>query len=89
MRCDYVMHYSSVGKVDFVHSLIPRHQIFRARPAALSKNRVWTLSLRKLGQVYLRRSVNWVIVGVNYIISYRQRLLWRQNICKLAVCDDA
>ena len=23
-------------------SLVPRHQIFRARPAALSKNRVWT-----------------------------------------------
>ena len=46
--------------------------IFRARPADSSKNRVWTLSLRKLGQVYLRRSVNWVIVGVNYIISYRR-----------------
>ena len=26
-------------------------QIFRARPAALSKNRVWTLSPQKLGQV--------------------------------------
>ena len=26
-------------------SLVPRHQIFRARPVALSKNRVWTLSL--------------------------------------------
>ena len=63
--------------------------IFRARPADSSKNRVWTLSLRKLGQVYLRRSVNWVIVGVNYIISYRQHLLWRQKICKLAICDDA
>ena len=49
-------------------------QIFRARPADLSKNRVWTLSLRKLGHVYIRRSVNWVIVGVNYIISYQQRL---------------
>ena len=40
-------------------SLVPRHQIFRAHPAALSKNRVWTLSLRKLGCVYIRRSVNW------------------------------
>ena len=44
-------------------------QIFRARPADSSKNRVWTLSLRKLGQVYIWRAVNWVIVGVNYIIS--------------------
>jgi len=33
-------------------------QIFRARPADLSKNRVWTLSLRKLGQVYRRWTVN-------------------------------
>ena len=31
-------------------------QIFRACPAALSKNRVWTLSLWKLGQVYIWRS---------------------------------
>ena len=30
-------------------SLVPRHPIFRARPAALSKNRVWTRSLVKLG----------------------------------------
>ena len=44
-------------------------QIFRACPADSSKNRVWTLSLRKLGQVYIWRAVNWVIVGVNYIIS--------------------
>ena len=64
-------------------------QIFRARPADSSKNRVWTLSLRKLGQVYIWRAVNWVIVGVNYIISNQQRLLWRQKICKLAVYDDA
>ena len=63
-------------------------QIFRVRPADSSKNRVWTLSLRKLGHVYIRRSVNWVIVGVNYIIRYQQRLLWRQKICKLAICDD-
>ena len=33
-------------------------QIFRARPADSSKNRVWTLSLRKLGQVYIWRAVN-------------------------------
>ena len=33
-------------------SLVPRHQIFRARPAALSKNRVWTSSLVKLGRNY-------------------------------------
>ena len=33
-------------------SLVPRHQIFRARPAALSKNRVWTPSLVKLGCNY-------------------------------------
>ena len=64
-------------------------QIFRARPADSSKSRVWTLSLRKLGHVYIRRSVNWVIVvSVNYIISYQQRLLWRPKICKLAICDD-
>ena len=44
-------------------------QIFRARPADSSKNRVWTLSLRKLGQVYIWQAVNWVIVGVNYIIA--------------------
>ena len=42
-----------------IPSLVPRHPIFRARPAALSKNRVWTLSLRKLGHVYIWRSVNW------------------------------
>ena len=60
-------------------------QIFRARPADSSKNRVWTLSLRKLGQVYIWWAVNWVIVGVNYIISNQQRLLWRQKICKLAI----
>ena len=64
-------------------------QIFRVRPADSSKNRVWTLSLRKLGQVYIWRAVNWVIVGVNYIISNWQRLLWGQKICKLAIYDDA
>ena len=60
-------------------------QIFRTRPADSSKNRVWTLSLRKLGQVYIWWAVNWVIVGVNYIISNWQRLLWCQNICKLTI----
>ena len=35
------------------------------RPGESSKNRVWTLSLQKLEQVYIRQSVNWVIVGVN------------------------
>ena len=64
-------------------------QDFRARPADSSKNRVWALSQQKLGQVYLRRSVNWVIVGVNYIISTQQHLLWRLKICKLAIYDDA
>ena len=68
-------------------SLIPRHQIFRTHPAALSKNRVWTLSLRKLGHVYIRRSVNWS--NGRYIISYQQRLLCHQIVCKLAICDDA
>ena len=33
-------------------SLVPRHKIYRARPAALSKNRVWTPSLVKLGRNY-------------------------------------
>ena len=33
-------------------SLVPRHQIFRVHPAALSKNRVWTPSLVKLGCNY-------------------------------------
>ena len=50
-------HLSSGRKVikyecQYVPSLVPRHQIFRARPAALSKNRVWTLSLVKLGRNY-------------------------------------
>ena len=62
--------------------------IFQLVPRPNFRARVWTLSLWKLGQVYIRLSVNWVIVGVNYIISYRQRLLWRQKICKLAICDD-
>ena len=46
-------------------------QIFRARPVDSSKNRVWTLSLRKLGQVYLWQSIDWVLVGFNYIISHQ------------------
>ena len=38
-------------------SLVPRRQIFCAHPAAFSKNRVWTLSLQKLGHAYIWRSV--------------------------------
>ena len=34
-------------------SLLPRHQIFCACPAALSENRVWTHSLVKLGCNYM------------------------------------
>ena len=35
---------------DYLHlSLVPRHQVFHARPVALSTNRVWTRSLVKLG----------------------------------------
>ena len=58
-------------------------QIFRVRPVDSLKNRVWTLSLRKLEHVYIWRSVNWVIVGA-YIISFQQRLLCCQKLCKLA-----
>ena len=54
------------------------HGIFCVRPADSLKNWVWTLLLRRLGKVYIRESVNWVILGVNYIISNQQRLLWRQ-----------
>ena len=39
------------GMGDF--SLLPRRQIFRARPVALSKNRVWTRSLVKLGHNHM------------------------------------
>ena len=35
-----------------IPSLVPRHQIFRAHPAVLSKNRVCTRSLVKLGRNY-------------------------------------
>ena len=71
------------------HVVLSPDLIFRTAPCDWSKNRVWTLSLRKLGQVYMWQVVNWVIVGVNYIISNQQRLLWRQKICKLAIYDDA
>ena len=37
-------------------------QIFRVRPVDSSKNRVWTLSLRKLEHVYIWWSVNCIIV---------------------------
>ena len=78
------------GKAWSILSLVSSPDpIFHVCPVDSSKNRVWTLSLRKLGQVYIRRSVNWVIVGVNYIISYQQCLLWRQKICKMDICDDA
>jgi len=50
-------------------SLIPR-PILRVRLPDSPKNRGWTLSLQKLGQIYIQQSVNWVIVGVNYIIRY-------------------
>ena len=33
-----------------------------------------------------RASLNWVIGGVNYIISCLQCLLWHQKICKLVIC---
>ena len=56
-------------------------QIFCTRPADSSKSRAWTLSLQKLGQVYIQRSVNWVIVGVNYIISYWQPLPEQSDWC--------
>ena len=38
---------SAIENTPSQNSLVPRHQIFRARPAALSKNRVWTRSLVK------------------------------------------
>ena len=38
--------------VIMIISLVSRHQIFRARLAALSKNRVWTPSLVELGCNY-------------------------------------
>ena len=73
-----------------IYSLVPRPNFFFTGALQTRwKNRVWTLSLRKLGQVYIWRVINWVIVGVNYIISNQQCLLWRQKICKLAIYDDA
>ena len=33
----------------------------------------------KTGACLHTAAVNWVIVGVNYIISYQKRLLWRQE----------
>ena len=61
--------FRDTGSVATLKLVSSPDQIFRARPADSSKNRVWTLSLRKLGQVYIWWEVNWVIVGVNYIIS--------------------
>ena len=40
-------------------------QIFRVRHADSSKNRVRTLSVRKLGHVYIWRSVNWVLITLS------------------------
>ena len=87
-----VHHSHSPRSHDFHHSqslVSSPDQFFRARPADFLKNRVWTLSLRKLGHVYIWQSVNWVIVVVNYIISFQQRLLCCLQICKLDICDDA
>ena len=56
--------YLSVPGIAFPGVVSSPDQIFRARPADSSKNRVWTLSLGKLGQVYIWQAVNWVIVGV-------------------------
>ena len=45
--------YTLVYSILLLHaSLVPRHQIFCARPAALLKNRVWTRSQVKLGRNY-------------------------------------
>ena len=71
-------------------SLVSRHPIFHARPAALSKNRVWTLSLRKLGHVYIWRSVNWG--NGRYKLHYQLPAAFAlppKKICKLAIYDDA
>jgi len=58
---------------------------FFTRPAHLPKNRVWTLSPGKLGQV----DVWWsVIVAVNYIYQLPVGVALVQKICKLAICDD-
>ena len=46
----------SSGQSTCTSSLVPRHQIFHARPAASSKNRVWTLSLVKLGRNHMNMS---------------------------------
>jgi len=58
----------------------PDTPIICAHPVALSRNRVWTLSLRELGQVYIQWSVNWIIVGVNYTICYQKHLLGAKKI---------
>ena len=66
-----------------VDSLVPRPN-FLCAACRLVKNRVWTLPLWKMGQVYIWWAVNWIIVGVNYIISYQQQhLLCCQKSCKL------
>ena len=57
--CIWAIHHRLLVAGSSSHSLVPRHPIFCARPAALLKNRVWTLSLQKLGHVYTWRLVNW------------------------------
>ena len=44
-------------------------QIFRARPADSSENTSGHFHCENWGKVYIWRAVNWVIVGVNYVIS--------------------
>jgi len=61
-------------------SLIPRHTYYSCAPCRIVENRVWTLSLWELGQVYIQWSVNWIIVGVNYIIHYQMHLLGAKRI---------
>ena len=66
--------------------VLPPDALFHT-PCALAKNRVWTLSPGKLGQV----DVWWsVIVAVNYMYIYQLPVgvALVQKICKLAICDD-
>ena len=57
-------------------------QIFHIRPVDSSKKRSGHAKTR--ASLHMAIS-NWVIVGVNYVISYLQHLLWCQKICKLFV----
>ena len=62
--------------------LVPRPNFSRTPRGLVEKQGLDTFTT-KTG------AVNWVIVGVNYIINNQQRLLWHQKICKLAIYDDA